>query len=215
MEYTITRKKIKNFIIRIYPDKSIKISVPIKASTKEIEKFILSKKEWMEKTLLKIQKRVEGKEAENNEKEFIKIFGKKYRKKIVLAAENKIKFLENTVIIYILKNDKIFVEKVLREYKTKILAKLLEEYIEKYSKLLNTKVSFYTIKKLKATWGIYHKRKNYISFNLDLVHKEKKSVEYVVLHEMCHIFHLNHQKGFWDLVEKHMPNYKEYMKRLK
>ena len=43
---------------------------------------------------------------------------------------------------------------------------------------------------------------------------EEKAVEYVVLHEMCHLIHMNHSKSFWDLVEKNMPKYKEYKKLL-
>ena len=53
MEYTITKKKIKNFILRIYPDLTIAVSAPLSASNKDIENFVLSKKEWIEKTLEK------------------------------------------------------------------------------------------------------------------------------------------------------------------
>ena len=40
VEYTVTKKKIKNFIIRIYPDLRIAVSVPMHASNKDIENFI-------------------------------------------------------------------------------------------------------------------------------------------------------------------------------
>ena len=40
------------------------------------------------------------------------------------------------------------------------------------------------------------------------------AIEYVVLHEMCHLIHMNHSKSFWNLVEKNMPKYKEYKKLL-
>ena len=44
MEYTITKKKIKNFILRIYPDLTIAVSAPLSATSKDIENFVLSKK---------------------------------------------------------------------------------------------------------------------------------------------------------------------------
>ena len=68
VEYTITKKKIKNFIIRIYPDLRIAISVPLHASSKDIENFIQSKKEWIETTLNKIEM---AKENKNNFKKKI------------------------------------------------------------------------------------------------------------------------------------------------
>ena len=55
VKYTVTKKKIKNFIIRIYPDLRIAVSVPLHASNKDIENFIQSKKEWIEITLNKIK----------------------------------------------------------------------------------------------------------------------------------------------------------------
>ena len=55
VEYTITKKKIKNFIIRIYPDLRIAVSVPLHASNKDVENFIQSKKKWIETTLEKVK----------------------------------------------------------------------------------------------------------------------------------------------------------------
>ena len=81
VEYTITKKKIKNFIIRIYPDLRIAVSVPLHASNKDVENFIQSKKEWIEITLNKIKI---AKENRNNLKEnAIKILGKNIEKKII------------------------------------------------------------------------------------------------------------------------------------
>ena len=71
------------------------------------------------------------------------------------------------------------------------------------------------LKKLSSAWGIYHKKENYISFNSDLIEKDIECIEYVVLHELCHIFYMNHQKDFWALVEKYMPDYKVRRKKLK
>ena len=57
VEYTVTKKKIKNFIIRIYPDLRIAVSVPLHATNKDIENFIQSKKEWIETTLKMCKRR--------------------------------------------------------------------------------------------------------------------------------------------------------------
>jgi len=40
-------------------------------------------------------------------------------------------------------------------------------------------------------------------------------IDYIVIHELCHIVHMNHSKEFWDTVEKHMPDYKTARKWLK
>ena len=206
MKYTVTKKKIKNFIIRIYPDLRIAISVPLHTSSKDIENFIQSKKEWIETTLNKIEM---AKENKNNLKEnTIKILGKDVEKKIIESDLERIRLTDTSVYIYSKSIDNARINKKLFEWKFEELKSILEEYLGKYTKLLNTNINYYQIKKLSSAWGIYHKRENYISFNFDLIEKDIKCIEYVVLHELCHIFYMNHQKDFWALVEKYMPDYK-------
>ena len=213
MEYTITKKKIKNFIIRIYPDLRIAISVPLHANSKDIENFIQSKKEWIETTLNKIEM---AKENKNNfKKNTIKILGKDVEKKIIESDLERIRLTDTSVYIYSKSIDNVGIDKKLFEWKFEELKSILEEYLGKYTKLLNTNINYYQIKKLSSAWGIYHKRENYISFNFDLIEKDIKCIEYVVLHELCHIFYMNHQKDFWTLVEKYMPDYKIRRKNLK
>ena len=213
VKYTVTKKKIKNFIIRIYPDLTIAISVPLHASSKDIENFIQSKKEWIETTLNKIEM---AKENKNNfKKNTIKILGKDVEKKIIESDLERIRLTDTSVYIYSKSIDNAGIDKKLFEWKFEELKSILEEYLGKYTKLLNTNINYYQIKKLSSAWGIYHKRENYISFNFDLIEKDIKCIEYVVLHELCHIFYMNHQKDFWTLVEKYMPDYKIRRKNLK
>ena len=213
VEYTITKKKIKNFIIRIYPDLRIAISVPLHASSKDIENFIQSKKEWIETTLNKIEM---AKENKNNfKKNTIKILGKDVEKKIIESDLERIRLTDTSIYIYLKNINNAEIEKKLLEWKIEKLKAILDEYLTKYTKLLNTNINYYQIKKLSSAWGIYHKKENYISFNFDLIEKDIECIEYVVLHELCHIFYMNHQKNFWTLLEKYMPDYKIRRKNLK
>ena len=213
VKYTVTKKKIKNFIIRIYPDLRIAVSVPLHASNKDIENFIQSKKEWIEITLNKIEI---AKENKNNLKEnIIRILSKKIEKKIIESDLERIRLTDKSIYIYSKDIDNTKIEKKLLEWKVEKLKVILDEYLEKYTKLLNTNINYYQIKKISSAWGIYHKKENYITFNFDLIEKDIKCIEYVVLHELCHIFYMNHQKDFWALVEKYMPDYKARRKKLK
>ena len=206
MEYTITKKKIKNFILRIYPDSSIAVSAPLHASDREIENFVLSKKAWIEKTLEKVKKLKD---------DSIKILGKNVEKKVIQSDLERISLTDRNIFIYSKNIEEIEIEKKFLEWKYNKLKEIIEEAIEKYTKLLNTEINYYKIKKLSSAWGIYHRRENYISFNIDLIEKDIESIEYVVLHEICHIFYMDHQKKFWTLVEKYMPDYKIRRKKLK
>ena len=213
VEYTVTKKKIKNFIIRIYPDLRIAVSVPLLASNKDIENFVQSKKEWIETTLEKIKI---VKENKNNLKEnVIKILGKEIEKKVIKSDLERIRLTDTSIYIYSKDTGNAGIEKKLLEWKIEKLKAILDEYLANYTKLLNRNINYYQIKKLSSAWGIYHKKENYISFNFDLIEKDIECIEYVVLHELCHIFYMNHQKDFWSLVEKYMSDYKVRRKKLK
>ena len=213
MEYTVTKKKIKNFIIRIYPDLRIAVSVPLHASNKDIENFIQNKKEWIETTLNRIK--IANQNMKNLKENTIKILGREVDKKIIESDLERIRLTDTSIYIYSKEIDNTQIDKKLLEWKVEKLKAILDEYLEKYTKLLNTNINYYQIKKISSAWGIYHKKENYITFNFDLIEKDIECIEYVVLHELCHIFYMNHQKDFWALIEKYMPNYKIRRKKLK
>lgn len=50
--------------------------------------------------------------------------------------------------------------------------------------------------------------KNSLCFSCLLMRYPKEAIDYVIIHELCHTIHRNHQKPFWDLVQKYMPDYK-------
>lgn len=93
------------------------------------------------------------------------------------------------------------------------LEKIVKISIKKYSLILGVNPQKVRIKRIKYAWGSCSSKKN-ITINMNLAKKDEKVVEYVVLHEMCHLIYMNHSKDFWALVEKNMPKYKEYKKKL-
>jgi len=64
-----------------------------------------------------------------------------------------------------------------------------------------------TIKSYKARWGscTIHAELHY---NWQLIQAPAEIIDYVIIHELCHIQHHNHSRQFWQLVEQHYPNYK-------
>lgn len=94
------------------------------------------------------------------------------------------------------------------------LKKVVEQSVKKYGTNLKIKPNKVTLKKIKYAWGSCSSKKN-ISINLNLAKKSDKAIEYVVLHEMCHLIYMNHSQDFWNLVKENMEEYKEYKKELK
>lgn len=104
-------------------------------------------------------------------------------------------------------------EKEIKQEDIYNLEQIVKESIKKYQEKLNLIPNKVRIKDIKYAWGSCTSNKN-ITINLKLATKPKKVIEYVVLHEMCHLKYMNHSKNFWNLVESNMHEYKEYKKIL-
>jgi len=85
---------------------------------------------------------------------------------------------------------------------------LVEKSITSYQSHFKTKPRSIRITDSKTTWGTCDSRLQ-LTFNWRLAMAPHKVIEYVVVHEMCHMVHLNHDRSFWRLVGKIIPDYKE------
>lgn len=71
-----------------------------------------------------------------------------------------------------------------------------------------------TIRDQKSRWGSCSSRGT-LSFNYRLIFAPPAILDYVVVHELCHLTHMNHSKDFWDMVAGVMPEYKQCRKWLR
>lgn len=71
-----------------------------------------------------------------------------------------------------------------------------------------------TIRDQKTRWGSCSSRGT-LSFNYRLVFAPPAVLDYVAVHELCHLTHMNHSKEFWNLVGSVMPDYRAHRRWLK
>ena len=147
---------------------------------------------------------------------------------VIVRAPNRTskKYIEDFVAKH-----KLWIEKNLQEQQEKLsnIKALSQEKIENlknmakeslpkrvdyYSEIIGVKPTSVKITSAKTRFGSCS-GKNGICFSLYLMQYDKAAIDYVVVHELCHIKHHNHSKQFWALVEKYMPDYKEQIKKLK
>jgi predicted metal-dependent hydrolase len=87
-------------------------------------------------------------------------------------------------------------------------------YINKHASRYQLQPRSLRIKEQKSRWGSCGVRDD-INLNWLLILAPPSVLEYVVVHELCHLRHRNHSAAFWDLVAEHMPDYQQHRKWLK
>jgi len=70
------------------------------------------------------------------------------------------------------------------------------------------------VRRMKQRWGTCHPNGN-IMYNRELLKKEPALIDYVIIHELCHLVHHNHGKRYYALLERLLPDYRELRRRLR
>jgi predicted metal-dependent hydrolase len=124
----------------------------------------------------------------------------------ILKYLSKAKRLEGKTII---KHSK-------REYeKNKLFVlKTVKERIAFFNSFYKFHHRMIRIRNQTSLWGSCTRTGN-LQFNYKLVYLPKRSVDYIVVHELCHLKEHNHSQRFWKLVEKMIPDYKQIRRSLR
>ncbi|MBR3138341.1 M48 family metallopeptidase [Candidatus Saccharibacteria bacterium] len=105
-----------------------------------------------------------------------------------------------------------------RDYQKKMLMKKAKEYLpyrlEYYAKLYGYKYEKCRLSHANTRWGSCSSNKT-ISLNIGLMKVPEVLRDYVILHELAHLNHMNHSRDFWAEVAQHDKNYKIHEKKLK
>lgn len=92
--------------------------------------------------------------------------------------------------------------------------KQIENRVAFYHKYTGGSYTSITIRDQKTRWGSCSSTGT-LSFNYRLIFAPPKVLDYVVVHELCHLTHMNHAPAFWNMVGSVMPDYKKQKQWLK
>uniref|UniRef100_UPI004056E508 M48 family metallopeptidase n=1 Tax=Acetatifactor sp. TaxID=1872090 RepID=UPI004056E508 len=115
---------------------------------------------------------------------------------------------ENITYIYLTPAEKKRLQTLEKRYRNSA-RNLFTARVAYYHKLTGGNYTSITIRDQKSRWGSCSS-KGTLSFNYRLIFAPPKVLDYVVVHELCHLTHMNHSKDFWNMVGQIMPEYKEY-----
>jgi hypothetical protein len=217
LRITLYRKNIKNMYLRIQPPTGeVKVSAPAYMSDKDIADFIRSKREWiLKKQKLILDKKIKAPlKYKSGEKHYL--WGNEYTLQLVKNDNVKQVLIDgDKSIIYLPVPDRSTIEKrknILDEFYRLQMKMAVPQVLDKCTRIVGKTPSEVKIRKMK-NWGNCNQNKR-ITLNLNLAKKDPICLEYVMIHELCHLIEFNHGKKFKKLMDKYCPNWKEIKKRL-
>ena len=199
LEVFITKKRQKNTYIRVKEDLNIYVTTNYFTTKEDILKLIENNKTSISRMITRQEKK------QQKEKEFTYL-GKKYN--LVLINSKEITLGLETILY----NNSENLHKWLVKQANSIF---LEELNKMYNIFpINIPYPSLTIRKMKTRWGVCNTKTKRVTLNLELIKKDLKYLDYVIVHELAHLVYPNHQHEFWSLVGQVIPNYKALRKEL-
>lgn len=151
---------------------------------------------------------------ENGEE--IRLIGKIYNIEYGLSNKYFSPLLENGKLkIAVNKySDKKYIINEVNKFIADLSQKEIKESMERLTKLTGLYPNKITVKSMTASWGRCNSKRN-ISINYKVITFPKSYIDYVCIHELCHLKHMDHSAEFWNEVEKYCSNWKEIRKDMR
>jgi len=212
IKYTVNKAVNTNMYITVQNGEVV-VNAPWYFTANKIQQMVQEKKSWILRKMQEYEQSLPNMQS-------VKIFGKNYdiqvkyknikapelslekNYKIEITLPNKYKKLGSEQIL------KISIEKMYEQ----IAKNEIENLMEKTRKELGIAPEEYEVLNMKDTLGKCNNGK--ITINPKLMQYKKEVIEYVVAHEFCHLKYKTHGKRFYEIIEKHIPEYRKYEKEI-
>lgn len=209
IEYTIKHSNRKSVEIKIMPTGIVALKGP-KMPEGRYEDILIKRWMWIQTQRLKIQQMTGGlvKRHYSTGESFM-ILGKRYPVSLRTHEHQRaeVKLLADELLFYVPKD---FTLEQFQALMVAFLKRLLKQHMVKrvqyYAHQFHSKVNKISIRDQKTRWGSCSSNRN-INFNYRLALAPLEIIDYIVVHEMSHLEHMNHSKSFWKKVHQVMPDY--------
>ena len=211
IEFNIEFKNRKTMSISVEPPNNVTVVAPVGTSEEEIKEAVKSKGSWIVQKLFEFRN-IESKRVNRefvNGESFMYL-GRNYSLQIhideTLQNNSSVKLFRGKFHVYVKeKNDELIKAAMEAWYREKT-EEQVKKRIKYYQKFFNKKPMDIKVKEQKKRWASCTSN-NELLFNWRCVMAKSIALDYIVVHEMCHMYYMNHSQEFWDLVSSVMADY--------
>ena len=217
--FLLNFKERKTLAIHVYPDKSVVVDAPANTSIDKVKSKVVKRAKWIRKQqrfferyppALPARKYISG--------EAFRYLGRQYTLKIEHSIINEVKLLRGQLYVYATykspKHIKELVDAWYRERAERIFKERFSECLKQAQQRISVEHDGqFKLRAMKTRWGSCSV-KSQIILNPELIAAHKECIDYVIIHELCHVIEHNHSKNFYKLLDKAMPDWEKRKDKL-
>lgn len=213
LEYTlICSVNRRNILLQALPQKGVRVYAPKDARLKEMDELVLSRWDWIHEMHAELDKTEKSLpfDPENG----VLFEGKRIPVDIQRSVRDEVILENGKMTVRTHTQDREKIEAQIKSFLCACALERIRRLVNEYAPGVGRDFGRITVREQKSRWGSCS-AKNNLNFNWKLILAPKEALEYVVIHEMCHLIHFNHSEKFWQEVSNRMPNYDIWRKWLK
>jgi predicted metal-dependent hydrolase len=214
----VVRKDIKNLHLAVYPPNGrIRVATPLRINDEAVRLFTISKMAWIKRQQAKFleQERQSAREFVSGESHYYQ--GHRYLLDVIYRDGTPTVTIRNnkTMDLFVRPGSDVTArERVLTTWYRRQLKEEIAPLITKWEVIIGVGVAEWGVKQMKTRWGTCNIKARRIWLNLELIKKPIHCLEYVIVHEMIHLFERHHNDRFVAYMNRYMPLWQHYRAEL-
>ena len=210
------RKRVRNINVRVRRDGTLYCSLPYYAAVREAEAFIISKQDYLLKSLDSVMSDEKTKSLSRQyvDGEVFSVLGKPYVLKVLESSKNTCALQDGIITLEVTDTSNyrtryMTYEKWRRRCIRSVIVDLCNEMYPLFERRGVAMPKKITLGEYKSFWGECFAKRGELKFSYRLFEKDRELIRYVVVHEFSHFIEPNHSDRFWAVVAEIVPDYKE------
>lgn len=210
IDYRLLLMNRKSLEIAVHPDKSIIVKAPSDVALELIEARIKKRARWIKRQIAYFTQF----EPQTPARQYIAgeshlYLGRQYRLKIGDADKDNVLLKNGYIYLEVTSRKLNHIQQLMdlwyRKRAKTYLPQIFDDCWESF-KRSNLNKPYLKLQKMNMRWGSLS-AKGQLTLNLKLIEAPRACIEYVVMHELCHLIHHNHSAEFYKLLERIMPDW--------
>jgi len=216
-EYELIKENRKTLSLTVKPDLRTTLKCPINASAERIENFLRRKWSWLEKQLNYFRKH----QKPESKKEFISgesiwYLGRQYKILVKSSLKNSISldkkhfYIHSKYPVDETISNRLIVNTWIRSKRKDVFNNRFQEMKTRFDYKMTPKL---VIRDMDKRWGSFISESK-IVLNPKLIHVSTECIDYVIVHELCHVKYKNHSKKYYEFLSEKFPNWERVKSKL-
>lgn len=218
VRFDVSYSRRKTICISVEAPGMVSVKAPLGLSDDEVIRGVKTKARWIVRKLSEVKDiKTMAVKKEYVNGELFMFLGRDYSLQLIIDAEPKkpaVQLNQGQLVVTVPSREEELINKAMEAWYRSRAQEQIKERINYYQPIVGAEPARVMVKEQKKRWGSCSSKGN-LNFNWKAIMAPPPVLDYIIVHELCHLVHHNHSQDFWNLLASILPDYKERREWLK